>query len=140
MDADLTQAKKPKLNSPKTARKQWSEHEIRRVIVLRRKQIPWEQILVSCLRCSESLRVTLLTPSKIGAFSSSNTRGHSTDILEIQRGLHLPLEEVVEETQIWDHISLYTMRGLFWRRPVLCSFACQLLVCPGMAHIASQLF
>ncbi|KAM0478976.1 hypothetical protein ACHAPX_004954 [Trichoderma viride] len=38
-------AKKPKLNSPKTARKQWSEHEIRRVIVLRRKQIPWEQIL-----------------------------------------------------------------------------------------------
>ncbi|PON27695.1 hypothetical protein TGAM01_v203462 [Trichoderma gamsii] len=38
-------AKKSKMNSPKTARKQWSEHEIRRVIVLRRKQIPWEQIL-----------------------------------------------------------------------------------------------
>lgn len=60
MDADLSQAKKSKMNSPKTARKQWSEHEIRRVIVLRRKQIPWEQILVSCLRSPESLRVTLL--------------------------------------------------------------------------------
>ncbi|KAL7973296.1 hypothetical protein HDV63DRAFT_401639 [Trichoderma sp. SZMC 28014] len=38
-------AKKPRLSNAKTSRKQWSEDEIRRVIVMRRKQIPWEQIL-----------------------------------------------------------------------------------------------
>lgn len=54
MDADLTQAKKPKLSNAKTTRKQWSQHEIRRVIIMRRKQVAWEQIVVSCLRSRES--------------------------------------------------------------------------------------
>lgn len=44
---------------------------------------------------------------RIGAFSNSNTREHSTDILEIQRGIHVPLEEAVEE---WLHFVGYDER------------------------------
>ncbi|KAM0447887.1 hypothetical protein ACHAO4_008631 [Trichoderma viride] len=38
-------AKKPRPSNAKTARKQWSDDDIRRVIIMRRKQVPWERIL-----------------------------------------------------------------------------------------------
>lgn len=50
---------------------------------------------------------------RIGAFPNSDTREHSTDILEIQRGLYFSLEQAVEEMRNLDYILSYTMKGLF---------------------------
>ncbi|KAL7918567.1 hypothetical protein ACQKWADRAFT_316430 [Trichoderma austrokoningii] len=41
----LDEAKKPKLRDAKTARKQWGEEDINRVISMRRHNTSWEQIL-----------------------------------------------------------------------------------------------
>ncbi|KAM0454850.1 hypothetical protein ACHAPV_008223 [Trichoderma viride] len=38
-------AKKPRPSNAKTARKQWSDDDIHRLIIMRRKQVSWERIL-----------------------------------------------------------------------------------------------